>query len=120
MKWKIPENQEDGRHPTDMKGRDLLNPKYSHGSMRTWQLEVINEDEKVDQEEDTSGTSEEHNLKTNGLREVWRKSMQLSIISATKPSSLSPPQSSLDVGKSYLLLPVFVKEVLPPSRSALM
>lgn len=101
-----------------MKGRDLLNPKYSHGSMRTWQLEVINEDEKVDQEEDTSGTSEEHNLKTNGLREVWRKSMQLSIISATKPSSLSPPQSSLDVGKSYLLLPVFVKEVLPPSRSA--
>ena len=55
MKWKILENQEDGRHPTDMKGRDLLNPKYSHGSMRTWRLEVINEDEKVDQEEDTSG-----------------------------------------------------------------
>lgn len=39
--------------------------------------------------------------------------MQFSIISATKASSYLPTQSSLDVGKSYLLLPVFVK-VLPP------
>ena len=106
VKWKIPENQENGRHPTDMKGRDLLNPKYSHGSMSTckWGWESWPGGGHPRE------TSEEHNLKTNGLRKVCRKSMQFSIISATKASSLSSHTIQSWCGESPICCYLFLSK----------
>ena len=55
-------------------------------------------------------TSEEHNLKTNGLRKVCRKSMQLSFISATKPSSLSSPTIQSWCGGSPICCYLFLSK----------
>lgn len=116
VKWKIPKNQENGRHPTDMKGRILLNPKYSHGSMSTckWGWESW------------PGGGHPRKLqkntiwKTNGLRKSAGNQCSSRSFLQQRLFPIFPHNPVLMWGKSYLLLPVFVKEVLPPSRSALM
>lgn len=52
--------------------------------MRTWQLEVINEDEKVDQKEDTPGNFKRAQFQYQWIKKSpWDTSMQLLIIFAT-------------------------------------
>lgn len=89
--------------------------------MRTWQLEVINEDEKVDQKEDTPGNFKRAQFQYQWIKKSpWDTSMQLLIIFATSAFFFyhTAAQAKHDVEDVlFAKLHSFVKKVLPPSKS---